>query len=106
MHAYGLRWHEYILDQKTRFDTKIGELMNILDGVFAENNEKIVIFSQWERMTRLVATELELRNVKFQYLHGGVPGNERGKLYEGFNHDNECKVFLSTDAGGFRLNLR
>ena len=96
----------YILDQKTRFDTKIGELMNILDEVFAENNEKIVIFSQWERMTRLVATELELRNVKFQYLHGGVPGNERGKLYEGFNHDNECKVFLSTDAGGLGLNLQ
>jgi len=96
----------YILDQKTRFDTKIGELMNILDEVFAENEEKVVIFSQWERMTRLVAEELDQRNVKYQYLHGGVPSSDRGKLFEGFNNDPECKVFLSTDAGGVGLNLQ
>jgi len=96
----------YILDQKTRFDTKIGELMNILDEVFAENEEKVVIFSQWERMTRLVAAELEQRNVKYQYLHGGVPSSDRGKLYENFNNDPDCKVFLSTDAGGVGLNLQ
>ncbi len=96
----------YILDQKTRFDTKIGELMNILDEVFAENEEKVVVFSQWERMTRLVAAELDQRNVKYQYLHGGVPSSNRGKLYEGFNNDPDCKVFLSTDAGGVGLNLQ
>jgi SNF2 family DNA or RNA helicase len=96
----------YILDQKTRFDTKIGELMNILDEVFAVNEEKVVVFSQWERMTRLVAAELDQRNVKYQYLHGGVPSNERGKLYEDFNNDPGCKVFLSTDAGGVGLNLQ
>jgi hypothetical protein len=96
----------FILDQKTRFDTKIGELLNILDEVFTENEEKVVIFSQWERMTRLVAAELDLRNIKYQYLHGGVPGSERGKLFEGFNQDPECKVFLSTDAGGVGLNLQ
>ena len=96
----------YILDQKTRFDTKIGELMNILDEVFAENEEKVVIFSQWERMTRLVAAELDQRNVKYQYLHGGIPSSDRGKLYEGFNNDPDCKVFLSTDAGGVGLNLQ
>lgn len=96
----------YILDQKTRFDTKIDELMNILDEVFAENTEKVVIFSQWERMTRLVAAELEQRKVKYQYLHGGVASANRGKLYDGFNNDPDCKVFLSTDAGGVGLNLQ
>jgi len=96
----------YILDQKTRFDTKIGELMNILDEVFAEDTEKVVIFSQWERMTRLVAAELEQRKVKYQYLHGGVASANRGKLYDGFNNDPDCKVFLSTDAGGVGLNLQ
>jgi len=81
-------------------------LMSILDEVFSEDNEKVVIFSQWERMTRLVAEELDKRNVKYQYLHGGVPSNERGQLYEGFNNDPGCKVFLSTDAGGVGLNLQ
>ncbi len=96
----------YILDQKTRFDTKIGELMNILDEVFTENEEKVVIFSQWERMTRLVAGELDSRSIKYEYLHGGVPGRDRGKLFQVFNSDPECRVFLSTDAGGVGLNLQ
>lgn len=96
----------YILDQKTRNDTKIGELLNILEEVFAVNDEKVVIFSQWERMTRLVAAELDKRSVKYQYLHGGVPGSDRGKLLERFSSDNDCKVFLSTDAGGVGLNLQ
>jgi SNF2 family DNA or RNA helicase len=96
----------YILDQKTRFDTKIVELMNILDEILAEGEEKVVVFSQWERMTRLVASELDQRNVKYQYLHGGVPGSDRGKLFEDFNNNPNSKVFLSTDAGGLGLNLQ
>ena len=96
----------YILDQTTRHDTKIDELLNILEKVFTEGSEKVVIFSQWERMTRIVGQELDARNVKFQYLHGGIPGVDRGKLFENFNNDPDCRVFLSTDAGGVGLNLQ
>lgn len=96
----------YILDQTSRNDTKIDELLEILEKVFAEGDEKIVIFSQWERMTRIVSQELDARNIKFQYLHGGIPGSARGKLFENFNNDPDCRVFLSTDAGGVGLNLQ
>jgi SNF2 family DNA or RNA helicase len=96
----------YILDQTTRHETKIDELLNILDKVFTEGSEKVVIFSQWERMTRIVGQELDARNVKFQYLHGGIPGVDRGKLFDNFNNDPDCRVFLSTDAGGVGLNLQ
>ena len=96
----------YILDQKTNFQTKIDELFNILDEVIAEGEEKIVIFSQWERMTRLVAMKLDERNVKYEYLHGGVSSIKRKDLYQNFNNDADCRVFLSTDAGGVGLNLQ
>lgn len=96
----------YIIDQETRNDTKIEEVMNILDEVVLSSDEKVVIFSQWERMTRLVAQELRLRNIGFSYLHGGVPGHERGKLFETFSQDPMNRVFLSTDAGGVGLNLQ
>src|SRR5690606_21320304 len=56
----------YVLDQKTRFDTKIDELMNVLDEFFEETDEKVVVFSQWERMTRLVAAELDKRGVAYE----------------------------------------
>jgi SNF2 family DNA or RNA helicase len=96
----------FILDQETRFDNKIEELMNILDEFLAQGNEKVVVFSQWERMTRLVSQELEKRNIGYEYLHGSIPSADREKLFINFNNDENCKVFLSTDAGGLGLNLQ
>jgi len=96
----------YILDQETRSDTKIDELMYILEEALAEEGLKVVVFSQWSRMTRIVAAELEGRNIPFEHLHGGVPGHKRGKLLERFRDDAACRVFLSTDAGGVGLNLQ
>jgi hypothetical protein len=39
-------------------------------------------------------------------LHGAVPGKERRGLLEKFRDDPDCRVFLSTDAGGTGLNLQ
>lgn len=96
----------YIVDQITRHDTKINELINILDECFSSSAEKVVVFSQWERMTRLVAQELDLLGIKYEYLHGGVPSNKRKALFDNFNNDADCRVFLSTDAGSTGLNLQ
>ena len=96
----------YILDQKSRYDTKIEEVMNILKNVFESGNEKVVIFSQWERMTRLVAMELDKLNIRYEYLHGGVPSEKRKVLMENFTELPESRVFLSTDAGSTGLNLQ
>lgn len=96
----------YILDQKTRFDTKIDELMSVLDEFLEGNDEKVVIFSQWERMTRLVAGELDAREIGYEYLHGGVPSAKRKELMDNFMDKTDCRVFLSTDAGSTGLNLQ
>ena len=72
----------FIIDQETNYQTKLDELQNILEEILAMQDEKIVIFSQWERMTRLVAIILRQQNIGFEYLHGGIPGKDRGKLYE------------------------
>lgn len=96
----------YILDQKSRYDTKIGEVMNILQNVFESGDEKVVIFSQWERMTRLVSQELDKLGVRYEYLHGGVPSAKRKDLMQNFTDLPESRVFLSTDAGSTGLNLQ
>ncbi len=96
----------YILDQKTRHDTKIAELMETLMEVFERADDKVVIFSQWERMTRLVAEELDTAGIGYEYLHGGVPAKKRNDLINNFNNKPESRVFLSTDAGGVGLNLQ
>ena len=116
----------YVLDEHSRFDTKVEETMNILNecGVTVDGERqkpesnlstlqhfnalppKVVIFSQWERMTRLVALELERSGVGFVYLHGSVPSSERKERIEQFQRDPDILVFLSTDAGATGLNLQ
>ena len=57
----------YILDQKTRYDTKVDECINLISDIVCEEGEKVVVFSQWERMTRLVAKELRKKGIGFEY---------------------------------------
>ncbi len=96
----------YILDQTQRHDTKINELMKILEDVFTDIRIKVIIFSQWVKMNDLAAQELDRRQIRYEYLHGGVPAHKRNKLIENFHSDDSCRVFLSTDAGGVGLNLQ
>ena len=96
----------YILDQKSRYDTKVTETMSILQQVFDNGDEKVVIFSQWERMTRLIAYELDKLGVRYEYLHGGVPSKARRDFINNFTDNPDSRVFLSTDAGSTGLNLQ
>jgi superfamily II DNA or RNA helicase len=96
----------FILDQKTRHDTKVTELMCILEEALTDPTQKVVVFSQWERMTRLVAEELTDRNIGFSNLNGKVHSKDRAGVLERFQNDPDCRVFVSTDAGGVGLNLQ
>lgn len=95
----------FILDETTNHGTKIDELLVLVKEVL-ETKEKMVIFSQWERMTRLVARELTRLKIGFLSLHGGVPSRKRKELLDKFRDDSANSVFLSTDAGGVGLNLQ
>ena len=98
----------FILEQnlKTRQDVKIAEVMNLLENVFESGDEKVVIFSEWERMARLVAIELDKRGIRFEYLNGSISAKQRGQLVESFTTLPESRVFISTDAGSTGLNLQ
>lgn len=96
----------YILDQTTRFDTKVDELMNIIHEMIENGDEKAVVFSQWERMTRLVAQELDKAGIPYRSLHGSIPSEKRKDLITDFNENPAIRVFLSTDAGSTGLNLQ
>ena len=96
----------FILDQESRHDTKIDEIMAIVSNLMAEGDGKVVIFSQWERMLRILAGELDKAGIQFGFLHGGVPSPKRKALIDNFRDDPDCRVFLSTDAGATGLNLQ
>jgi superfamily II DNA or RNA helicase len=96
----------FLLDKQTKVSPKLEELEELLRGMLFSGPHKVVIFSQWETMLRLAAEVVENLGVGFAVLHGGIPGKERRGLLERFREDVECRVFLSTDAGGTGLNLQ
>lgn len=96
----------FVLDQRSRHDTKIAETMHIIDEMISNGDEKVVIFSQWERMLRIMAQSLDKEKIGYRFLHGGVPSAKRPELIEDFLENPQCRVFLSTDAGSTGLNLQ
>jgi superfamily II DNA or RNA helicase len=96
----------YLVDRKTIHGPKIEELEIILQEILGEGGEKVVIFSQWLRMTELVERILERNRIGYVHLNGSVPAKQRKNLLVRFKEDPNCLVFLSTDAGGVGLNLQ
>lgn len=96
----------FVLDQKSRHDTKIEEIKAIVSNMLDEGSGKVVIFSQWERMLRILAGELKDAGMDFCFLHGAVPSVKRKDLIDRFRDDPDCRIFLSTDAGSTGLNLQ
>jgi superfamily II DNA or RNA helicase len=96
----------YVVDKRTVHGPKIEELAVLLQEAVLEGGEKVVIFSQWLRMTKLVERVLTENGIAYVHLNGSIPSRNRGVLMKQFREDPECMVFLSTDAGGVGLNLQ
>jgi hypothetical protein len=95
-----------LVDKETVGSPKLAELASLFEELCVGGGRKVVVFSQWERMTHMaeeVAHGLGLGTVR---LHGGVPSSRRSQLIDRFRDDPAVQVFLSTDAGGVGLNLQ
>ena len=96
----------FLFDKQTNHSPKLAEFREIVRELAIGENRKVVVFSEYERMTHLAGEELRKLGIGFVSLHGGVPARRRGALMAKFREDPECRVFLSTDAGGVGLNLQ
>ncbi|MBL8796119.1 MAG: DEAD/DEAH box helicase, partial [Planctomycetia bacterium] len=96
----------FLFDKKTHVSPKLDELAELLRDLLTAGPHKAVIFSQWEVMLHETAAQLERLGIGHVLLAGSVPGKERRALMERFRDDDQCRVFLSTDAGGTGLNLQ
>ena len=96
----------YLVDRNTNISPKMRELEGILDEVVVQNGRKAVIFSEWTTMNYLIARHLSSAAIAFVELSGQVPVEKRQALIDEFSNNPDCKVFLSTDAGGTGLNLQ
>ncbi|MCW5555567.1 MAG: DEAD/DEAH box helicase [Verrucomicrobiae bacterium] len=95
----------YILDPEDKVCPKLGELEKVLEEC-RENDAKVIVFSEWERMLELVRELCEARDLGFAWHTGTVPQRRRRAEINAFKNDPDCRVFLSTDSGSTGLNLQ
>jgi SNF2 family DNA or RNA helicase/uncharacterized Zn finger protein len=84
-----------------------GKLEQLMETVVnaIENGRRLLIFSQFTSMLRIISHSLQKEDVNFFYLDGQTPSKERVQLVDRFN-EGESDIFLiSLKAGNTGLNL-
>ncbi|MBP3965391.1 DEAD/DEAH box helicase [Paenibacillus lignilyticus] len=83
---------------------KLEQLLELIDEC-REAGKRLLVFSQFVEMLKIIKHELHRREIPHFYLDGSTPSSERAELSSRFN-DGERDLFLiSLKAGGTGLNL-
>jgi SNF2 family DNA or RNA helicase len=85
---------------------KMQLLINTLESIL-DNDEKVLIFTQYVKMGKIIKRVLEDKfDEDVLFLHGSLSRYKRDKLVRKFQSDDDSKIFiLSLKAGGTGLNL-
>eukprot|EP00741_Cyanophora_paradoxa_P005117 tig00000863_g4959.t1 len=84
---------------------KLQALLELLESV-VEEGHRVLIFSQFVGMLKLLEAALKERGYAYEYIDGSVAAGERQERVRRFNGDASIPVFLiSLKAGGTGLNL-
>ena len=92
--------------QPPGYSSKLDELDILIDQMMAEEDRKIVLFSEWTTMLNLIEPLLEKRKLNYVRLDGSVPQKKRQGLMHQFQRDPDCRLFITTNAGSTGLNLQ
>ena len=91
---------------------KLDHLLEHVDEILDEDpHHKVVVFSYFKPMLAMIARELVARITKgplgagLTMITGDVSGIERDKRIQRFNNSPDCRIFLSSDAGAYGINL-
>jgi SNF2 family DNA or RNA helicase len=88
------------------FSSKLERLQELLEELAAEDDRKIVLFSEWTTMLSLIERQITRLKLDSVRLDGSVPQKKRQQLVDQFQRDPTCRVFLTTNAGSTGLNLQ
>ncbi|MFW6034843.1 MAG: SNF2-related protein [Halothermotrichaceae bacterium] len=94
-----------VLDKVEKKDQsgKIEALMELVEDA-VDGGHKLIIFSQFVKMLKLIRDKFNSKGIIFEYLDGST--RKRMERVNRFNNDNDIQAFLiSLKAGGIGLNL-
>ncbi|MBR6028723.1 MAG: DEAD/DEAH box helicase [Clostridia bacterium] len=93
-----------VLDDYVGSSGKTDLLLDLLPGAIASGH-RVLLFSQFTRMLRLLLRPLQAAGWHCLYLDGDTPAAERLPLCERFNRGEGDVFLISLKAGGTGLNL-
>lgn len=99
----------FILDKNgdDRSSSKMTELQDLIPELLENSENKIIVFSEWERMLIQLREEvLDPLGVEYAWHTGSVPQKNRRPEITRFKTSPTCRLFLTTDCGGTGLNLQ
>jgi superfamily II DNA or RNA helicase len=88
------------------YSSKLQKIDELLEDLAAEEDRKILLFSEWTTMLDLITPMLEKHRLPFVRLDGQVPQKKRQQLVHDFQNDPNCRAFITTNAGSTGLNLQ
>ncbi|MBI5472340.1 MAG: SNF2 helicase associated domain-containing protein [Ignavibacteriae bacterium] len=96
--------HPSLVDAKYSGSSgKFEAFMEMIDDILAEGH-KVLVFSQFVRMLKVLRRELDGKGIAYEYLDGHT--RDRAICVDRFQNDENRKLFLiSLKAGGTGLNL-
>jgi len=97
--------HPGLIEKNLKESGKMIETMRMVEEII-ERGSKILIFSQFVSMLKIIGEELKKMNIPFNYLDGSMSSEARAEQVNIFQNHKDYSVFLiSLKAGGFGLNL-
>lgn len=95
-----------MLDKLPTVSPKMDALMEMIEEITDEDPaNKVVVFSFFKPMLSLMETELRKRRIGYTKITGDVDSTERFRRIKAFNNEPDCRVFLSSDAGAYGVDL-
>jgi SNF2 family DNA or RNA helicase len=95
-----------MLDSLPQSTAKFDALLEHVEEILTEDpRHKVVIFSYFKPMLAMIGTALAAAKTPWVKITGDVPAAKRDEYIVRFNTDPACRVFLSSDAGAYGVDL-
>lgn len=99
--------HPHLVDKDLKKNIEFSGKLELLREIIVdavEGGKKLLIFSQFVQMLKILRKMLKEEKITFEYMDGSV--KNRQKVIDNFNNNNNIRTFLiSLKTGGYGLNL-
>lgn len=93
------------LDKVPNSSAKLEALLEKVEDILSDPSAKVVVFSGFKAMLGIIEAEVTKLGYESTLISGDVSAALRDERIVRFNNDPGCRVFLSSDAGAYGVNL-